>query len=50
VFVPQKDMVYIQSLVLDLSSRLLSAQRNIHILHDRLTNSEATIQTYQRMT
>jgi hypothetical protein len=43
------DMVHQQDVTVELSSRLLAAQREIESLHTQLRNPDATIRGYQRM-
>jgi hypothetical protein len=43
------DMVHHQDVTVELSTRLLAAQREIESLRTQLWNSDATIQGYQRM-
>jgi hypothetical protein len=47
--VPIMDMVHHQDVTVDLSTRLLAAQREIKSLRTQLWNSYATIRGYQRM-
>jgi hypothetical protein len=43
------DMVHHQDMTMELSARLLAAQREIESLRTQLQNSDATIRGYQRM-
>jgi hypothetical protein len=43
------DMVHQQDVTVELSSRLLAAQREIESLRTQLRNPDATIRGYQRM-
>jgi hypothetical protein len=43
------EMVHHQDVIVDLSTRLLAAQREIKSLRTQLWNSYATIRGYQRM-
>jgi hypothetical protein len=43
------DMIHHQDVTVELSTRLLAAQREIESLRTQLWNSDATIQGYQRM-
>jgi hypothetical protein len=47
--VPRMDMVLHQDVTVELSTRLLAAQREIESLHPQLQNSDTTIRGYQRM-
>jgi hypothetical protein len=42
-------MAHIMSLSLDLSDRLLAAQREIHYLYTQLTHTEDTLRAHQRI-
>ena len=47
--VPRMEMVHHQDVTVELSIRLLAAQREIESLRTQLRNSDATIRGYQRM-
>jgi hypothetical protein len=47
--IPRMEMVHHQDVTVELSIRLLVAQRKIKILHIQLRNADATIQGYMRM-
>jgi hypothetical protein len=47
--VPRIDIVHHQDLTVELSTRLLAAQREIKSLHTQLRDSDTTIRGYQRM-
>jgi hypothetical protein len=47
--VPIMDMVHHRDVTVELSTRLLAAQREIESLRTQLWNSDATIRGYQRM-
>ena len=47
--VPRMEMVHHQDMTVELSTRLLAAQREIESLRTQLRNSDATIRGYQRM-
>jgi hypothetical protein len=47
--IPRMEMVHHQDVTMELSTRLLAAQREIETLHIRLWNADATIQGYMRM-
>jgi hypothetical protein len=47
--IPRMDMVHHQDVMVELSTRLLAAQREIEILHIQLRNADATIRGYIRM-
>jgi hypothetical protein len=47
--VPRKDMVHHQDVTVELSTRLLAAQREIESFCTQLRDSDATIRGYQRM-
>jgi hypothetical protein len=46
---PQNDMVRHREVTVELSTRLVAAQREIESLRTLLRNSDATIRGYQRM-
>jgi hypothetical protein len=47
--VPRIDMVHHQDVMVELSTRLLAAHREIKSICTQLRNSDATIRGYQRM-
>jgi hypothetical protein len=47
--VPRMLMVHRQDVVVEMSTRLQTAQQEIQKLRDQLTDSDATIRAYQRM-
>jgi hypothetical protein len=47
--IPRMEMVHHQDVMVELSTHLLVAQREIEILHIQLWNADATIQGYMRM-
>jgi hypothetical protein len=47
--IPQMEMVYHQDVVVELSTRLLTAQHEIETLRAQLRNADATIRGYRRM-
>jgi hypothetical protein len=47
--IPQMEMVHHQDVVVELSTRLLTAQHEIETLHAQLRNTDATIRGYRRM-
>jgi hypothetical protein len=47
--IPRMEMVHHQVVTLELSTRLLAAQREIEALRIQLRNTDATIQGYMRM-
>jgi hypothetical protein len=47
--IPRMEMVHHQDVTVELSIRLLVAQRKIKILRIQLRNADATIQGYMRM-
>jgi hypothetical protein len=47
--VPRMELVHHQDVMVELSLRLLAAQREIESLRTQLRNSDATIREYQRM-
>jgi hypothetical protein len=47
--VPRMEMVHHQDVMMELSTHLLAAQREIESLRTQLRNSDATVQGYQRM-
>jgi hypothetical protein len=46
---PRMEMVHHQDVIVELSTHLLAAQREIETLHIQLRNSDATIRCYVRM-
>jgi hypothetical protein len=47
--VPRMQMVHHQDVVVELSTRLLTAQHEIETLRTQLRNADATIRGYMRM-
>jgi hypothetical protein len=47
--IPRMEMVHHQDVVVELSTRLLTAQHEIETLHAQLQNADATIWSYRRM-
>jgi hypothetical protein len=47
--IPRMEMVHHQDVTVELSTRLLAAQREIKTLHIQLRNADATIRGYMRM-
>jgi hypothetical protein len=47
--IPRMEMVHHQDVMVELSTRLLVAQREIETLHIQLRNADATIRGYMRM-
>jgi hypothetical protein len=47
--IPRMEMVHHQDVTVELSTRLLAAQREIETLHIQLQNTDATIRGYMRM-
>jgi hypothetical protein len=47
--IPRMEMVHHQDVIVELSTRLLAAQREIETLHIQLWNADATIRGYMRM-
>jgi hypothetical protein len=47
--IPRTEMVHHQDVSVELSTRLLTAQREIETLHIQLQNTDATIRDYMRM-
>jgi hypothetical protein len=47
--IPKMEMVHHQDVTVELSTRLLAAQREIQTLHILLRNADATIRGYMRM-
>jgi hypothetical protein len=47
--IPRMEMVHLQDVTVELSTRLLTAQREIETLRIQLWNIDATIRGYMRM-
>jgi hypothetical protein len=47
--IPRMEMVHLQDVAVELSTRLLTAQHEIETLHAQLRNADTTIRRYRRM-